>query len=147
MMRLALAWLACMAASCGKAAPTPAHFALPDGWKVTLDSSFRRQGGSNEDLLLVALGRSYACYAYDLLPGEDAGATVARLAETHALRPEETFQGRGGAARFAALIRDGKRWALMAWSVSGTSLLMSKFGFSRREDIDWALTAWHTVRR
>lgn len=140
--------LPCLAASCGKGAPTPAPFALPDGWKVTLDSSFRRQGGASEDVLLISIGRSYACSTYDLLPGEEPREAIARLASTHAPNPEETFEGGGGgAAGRAALVRDGKRWALMAWSHSGASLLMSKFGFSRREDLDWALAAWRTVRR
>jgi hypothetical protein len=132
-------------AACGKAAPTPVQFALPDGWKLTLDSGFKRQGGQNEDVLLISLGRSYACSAYDLLPGESSAESIARLAGAHAPNPEETFEN--GSAGRAALIRDGKRWALMGWNVSGRSLLMSKFGFGRREDLDWALAAWRTVRR
>ncbi|MCP2260670.1 hypothetical protein LX15_004390 [Streptoalloteichus tenebrarius] len=125
---------------------------LGGGWSIDLDGAVvgRVVGGNTR---FTGFGRTVWTAVWDLPSPETPADALAWIRQAGPPRPLRTFEEPGAddeELRYASWCRETEngqeRFALHAYTLRPTSYVQAAFLVTVADDLDWALTAWRSLR-
>ena len=123
---------------------------LTGAWTIDLDNAFQRRVDGNDVMFWLPPRTVYATvYATADVDAEEA---IAQMLQGRPGAPVRTFdRAEPGLAGHAYLLPEGegrdRYWGLNTWTAARGSVACVTFYFDDLDDLDWAMHAWHSVRR